>query len=202
MTKLPKFLWVFLAMAVFAPHPATAQYQNEMGIYTEDMSSNAMVESYSQQPVYLIVTNPYSISEDHPVENILGYECQIIIDGPVLVTDLLWPLGATNFGDMFNQQVVFDSLPVVNNEVLVCTIQTIYMGSEGETATFTLRPLENPTVEGKLAVFEGSGSVIQSYIPIDTVSGHWDDPVFAFNADPQVVATEDMNFDNIKAMYR
>ena len=199
MKLLPRFLWGLAAMAILLPGLALSQSQNELGIYTEEMSSNITAAPYSQHVLYLIITNPYNYELDRPVEAITGYECQISIDGPVMVTEVTWPEGFLNIGNTLKHIVAFQEVPVVGNAAQVCTLHTIFLGTEGQLCTMSLNPVVPGSIDGAMAYLDENGNYVLSLYP---VSGDWESPVFAFNADPQIVATEATSFANLKAMYR
>ncbi len=204
MKKLSNVFWGLIALALLIPAVGMAQWQNELGIYTEDMASNITSDFAVTTTVYFVITNPYNVDEDRPVEWVNAYECSIELEGTGFLLALRWPVDAINIGTMTNQIVGFASgVQVVDQAAVIAEMDVFYADSTGGPLTLTLKPVEPPSIPGYMAYVDGDSEYPNDgLISLMTVSGDWNSPVFAINADPEIVATDQSSFDNIKAMYR
>ncbi len=203
MKKLSNVFWGLMALTLLIPAVGMAQWQNELGIYTEDMASNTTSGMAATNTVYFVITNPYNVDEGRPVEWIHGYECGIEMEGEGIVLAVRWPVDSINVGTMTNHVVAYGQtdVQVIDQAAVVAEMDIFYIDGAGGPLTLTLKPVVPPSIPGQMAYLDrddpGDG-----LIPLMTVSGDWNSPVFAINADPEIVATDQSSFDNIKAMYR
>ncbi len=205
MKKLLFAVSALAALSLLAPSAGFAQYDNHMGIYTntEDMAVNSTITMAQTQTVYFVITQPYNVEEDRPVGWINAYECSVLLEGTAFVTAIRWPVSAINVGSPENHVVGFGTgVQVVDGAAMVAEMDVFYGDATGGAVYLTLGLSDPVSLPGFMAYLDGDGTVNGGLVPMMTSAGDWALPVFAFNADPGIVATDNTSFDNIKAMYR
>ncbi len=203
MKKLLFAVSALAALSLLAPSAGFAQAYNQMGIYLDEEATtvNTTLET-GLLDVYLVATMPYSHTADAPVTVIKGFECAIIIAGTATYLDAAntYPVPGLNVGNDRNMHYGFSAGAAVSGTSMVLCELHILKASAG-TLTFHVAPADPASVDGMMAIIDFT-TAPQTLVGMNPASGSFDDPVFAVNVDPGIVATEATTFDNIKAMYR
>lgn len=204
MKSLLLFVMVFVSASWLIPATGFAQFQNELGIYTEEMAVNEDAAPMSVHMVYLVITNPYNDFDNTDILKIHGYECGITVDGPGEILTLDYPVWGLNIGELDNQFVAYghEDIRVYDGAAVLSFMEVMYTGDGTEALTLTLVPAVPASIAGKMSYLDGHQNHEAELMPMTSVSGDWSTPVFGFNAEPQVVATESTSFDQLKAMFR
>ncbi len=192
------------ALLLLMPIMAGAQWHNELGIYTDSMNNNLAADPMSVHTVYVTITNPYNPYESADIYKIHGYECQVVLDGPGEILELEWPVWALNIGDFHNQIVAYghEDIQVFDGAAVLAIMQIQYQGDGVQPLTLTLKPTIPASIDNSLAYLDGHNDHVTELMPLTSVAGSFDAPVFGFNADPQIVAVEEVTMDGIKALFR
>lgn len=206
MKKLFFAVSALAALSLLAPSTGFAQVTytpSHLGLYTEAMEVNAALPQFQQMVVNLVITTPYNGEESRDVAWVGGYECGIVLNGSGLLTTVTWPTAtALNVGTADNQIVAFGPNPIQVVDGAAVLANFNFLNTGDGPLTITLIPAEPTSVPGMMAFLDDEGTVNGGLLPLMTSAGDFANPVFGFNADPQIVATDASSFDNIKAMYR
>jgi hypothetical protein len=202
---LTSLCFILCLGSMLAPDAVQAQpWNNEIGLYTDlsaDLSSTSIiVEPNVPFNVYLIVTNPVR-EEQNPSEidwvNGCIYRMPIIGSGLYELANI--PNGeGIRFLNPQDFTVGFsDPVPVPENRAVLIVTFT-FMTVDYDPKLFFLQPAESFAYPNKvLTILPYPGTRVQDVYP---VSGDYELPVFGIN--PGVVATENVSWGGVKALYR
>ena len=204
---MKKFLFILAAMLI----ATTAMAENEIGIYVvENPTPERAAEDacYSGPPgqfiVYCVLTDPVNQIEGTPMDNVGGFEFQMVWPTGIFVTPAIHP-SATNFQTP-PDFLCGANIPVVGGQ---CTLITITVGTfSDDPAPWFLGPVSDPIVQsipGAMAITDANDNFSLAEAYSTAGSGAERDfslPVFAMWDCANVVDNEDVSFGGVKALFQ
>ena len=195
-----KFLFILAAMLI-----ATAAIaENEIGMYMVENPTPESAEEdacYSGAPgqftAYVVLTGPVNDGLGTPIENVGGFEFQLIWPAGPFVTPAIHP-SATNFmtaPDFFCGA----NIPVVGGQ---CTLITVTIGVfTADPVLWSLAPVSDEnaqSIPGAIAITDADDNfeISQAY----PVSGDFSEPIFGMWT--CVVPNDDVSFGGVKALFQ
>ncbi len=201
MKKLLFAVTALAALSLLAPSTGFADGAlNQLGFYTDaDMGgvNTSGTAPFEQVSVYVVLSNPHNGTE--LLDSIGGYEYGYVADSELTVLSTTFSSDGIDVGEAGNHIVGLGSpLPVgAEGYVLIATMNVMYMVTDGTPRYFHLAVTTPASIADHMAIIWGPLGTLQAIYP---ASGDFADPVFSFNGD--VVATDNVQLDEIKAMYR
>jgi len=201
MKKLLFAVTALAALSLLAPSTGFADGSyNQIGFYTDEAmtSVNAVADApYATVPVYVVLTNPHNGTDR--LADIGGYEFGYVAGADLTVLSMTFSSDGIDVGAAGNHIVGLGAPLVVGDDfsVLLGTMSVLYGVTDGSAREFHLAVTDPASIPGTMAIIWGPSGTLQAVYPS---SGSYDDPVFSINGD--VVATENIHMDEIKAMYR
>ena len=206
MKKLLFAVSALAALSLLAPSTGLAQFNNHLGLYADEAATSVNlteVAAFSTVPVYVVVTNPYNTNLDQPVSGIKAVEFQVVPPANVTVLGITFTNTAVNVGTSINVIAGFGTpVDVSGGMAVVATYSILYMDAAGTApAPFHLAPAEPASISDMLAIQDAADELLYGLYPS---SSTYDNPVFGINTigDDVVVATDEVTFDSVKALYR
>jgi hypothetical protein len=217
MKKLLLVATALIALSLLASTVVVAEptHPNELGLYTNVDGTGAtggFYEQYNEFVLYLVLTKPADTENGEvPYPAIRYFECRLDFSpfGSLIKTGEYLPATSVNLGETsalysegYLEYIVgfATDVPVTNESVVLVTLTFLSLNDPGRIEV-TLGPTRNytpPSIPGQMAF---GGAWPSDPRVMYSVSGSHDAPVFIINGE-EAVATEQMSFGQVKALYR
>ena len=128
-----------------------------------------------------------------------GFECQLGIEGPAMMTNFMYPPDAINVATPPTFIVGFGTtVPAVNHKVAVMEFDVIVLNADEPTFIFVDAVYFHSLPEPVPAYLTEEGTVM----PLRQVTGYPNIPVISFNDHCGGLSTDETSWDALKSLYR
>lgn len=215
MKNLRMILIAVVCLSFLAPTGVLAQgfvAQSEIGLFIDesDLTIFTAAVDMDEVDIYLILMNPY-FNEDLapgaqgtvPVVTMGAWELRLEMPANCFLTDAVYPLQHLDIAPYPDFTVAYAApLPLVDGQVTLATF-SVFVDDDGEAPLFLSPNLAHSTPLEGLVGYGWDADGNDEEFEMFPISGAHDAPVFIFNPrDGGPVATEAVNWGNVKALYR
>ena len=148
------------------------------------------------------MSNPYDHTNNVAIDAIGGIEFQFVFEGSgILLGGPVWTHpNIIDVGNAPSHIVGYGSPQLVTDGTVTVGVQTVMIFTDAAPSYLYLIPANPPSIPGFMATINSAADPLDNLVGLYPASGADDNPVFGFNG--PVVATDNVNMDQIKAMYR